>query len=121
MRGRDFYLVFEELQKAKGLKIAEIARICGLPDTTVRGIIPRKQKDVSLSVAFALSEGLGVSLEYLNGMEPLNAERKPQITLSQSERDLMELYRHADPGTQSGIMMILESQCDSKKEVISVS
>ena len=42
--------------------------MCDLPDGTVRGIIKRKQKDIALKVALKLSKGLGVSIEYLNGM-----------------------------------------------------
>lgn len=62
------YQVLEEIMKEKHLNIAEVARLCGLPDSTVRGIITRKQKNTALEVAFKLSEGLNVSLERLNGM-----------------------------------------------------
>ena len=62
------YQVLEEIMKEKHLNIAEVARLCGLPDSTVRGIIVRKQKNTALEVAFKLSEGLNVSLESLIGM-----------------------------------------------------
>ena len=53
----------------RNLKVAEVARICGLPDSTVRGIITRKQKSVALEVAFKLSDGLNISLRELNGQK----------------------------------------------------
>lgn len=60
--------ILEEIMKERGVSIADMARICNLPDSTVRGIIRRKQETVALEVAFKLSDGLGVSLEKLNGM-----------------------------------------------------
>jgi len=64
----DFYLILQGIMEEKSLKIPDIARKCGLSDGTIRSAIVRKQKNVSLDVAFKLSDGLGVSLERLNGM-----------------------------------------------------
>ena len=65
----DVYEVLSDIMAYEGLSIAQVAKKCGLPDSTVRGIVTRKQKTVSLDVAYKLSDGLGVSLERLNGME----------------------------------------------------
>lgn len=62
------YKILEEIINERGLSVADIARICNLPDSTVRGIIRRKQETIALEVAFKISNGLGVSLEKLNGM-----------------------------------------------------
>ena len=51
----------------KGLSIPDTARACGLPDSTIRSILTRKNKTVSLEVAFKISNGLGVTLERLSG------------------------------------------------------
>lgn len=64
----DIYKILQTIMDEQGLNIAETARKANLPDSTVRGIIARKQKTVALEVAFKLSDGLGVSLERLNGM-----------------------------------------------------
>ena len=74
------YEVLDGIMKEKGISIADIARICSLPDSTVRGIIRRKQETIALEVAFKLSDGLGVSLEKLNGMPekiPFEKENPP--------------------------------------------
>lgn len=63
----DFYLVLAEIMKEKGLTIAQVAKLCGLTDSTVRSVFLRKSKNVSLETAFKLSDGLDVSLERLNG------------------------------------------------------
>lgn len=63
----DFYEILQEIMDEKGIGIAEVARKCELTDSTVRSIIDRRQKKVALNVAFKLADGLGVSLERLNG------------------------------------------------------
>ena len=55
--------------KQKNLNIPEVARLSGLPDSTIRSIISRKNKTVALEVAFKLAKGLNVSLRELNGEE----------------------------------------------------
>ena len=72
----EFYLILEEIMKEKGMNIPAVARACSLPDTTVRSIMVRKQKNVALEVAFKLSQGLGVSLQRLNGMPELPKDKK---------------------------------------------
>lgn len=63
----EFYKILQEIMDEKSIGVADVARLCGLTDSTVRSIIDREQKKVALNVAFKLSDGLGVSLERLNG------------------------------------------------------
>ena len=63
----EFYKVLESLMKNRNLSRPDIARATGLSDSTLRSIISRKTKNISLEVAFKLSQGLNVSLEELNG------------------------------------------------------
>ena len=62
----DFYLVLEQIMHDRNMSIPDIARATGLSDGTLRSAITRKQKNVALEVAFKISAGLGVSMEYLN-------------------------------------------------------
>ncbi len=72
------YEILEEIMNENGMSVAEVSKICNLPDSTVRGIIRRKQETIALEVAFKISNGLGVSLEKLNGMpEKKFSEPKP--------------------------------------------
>ena len=74
------YKIIQEIMEERQLKVADVARMCDLPDSTVRGIITRKQATVSLEVAFKLSDGLGVSLCRLNDMpeeRPRKIENAP--------------------------------------------
>lgn len=70
------YKILEEIMKERDLSVADIARLCNLSDSTVRGIVKRKQDTIALEVAFKLSYGLGISLERLNGMP----EKEPPRT-----------------------------------------
>lgn len=76
----EIYKILAQIMEERQLKIADVARICDLPDSTVRGIEKRKQNTIALEVAFKLANGLGVSLEYLNGM-PEKKETESDLRL----------------------------------------
>ena len=63
----DFYQILLSIMNEKEMSIPAVASACGLTDSTVRSMIRRKQKRVSLDVAFKMKDGLGVSLQRLNG------------------------------------------------------
>lgn len=63
----DFYEILLDIMAEKQMSIPAVATACGLTDSTVRSIITRQQKRVSLDIAFKLKDGLGVSLQRLNG------------------------------------------------------
>lgn len=92
------YKILEEIMSERDLSVADIARMCNLPDSTVRGIVRRKQDSIALEVAFKLSDGLCISLEKLNGMpekeSPSTDESAPgdgTISLEESNRLLSAL------------------------------
>ena len=84
----DFYLVLADIMDRKHLTIPEVARLCGLSDSTVRSIFDRKQKKIALNVAFKISEGPGVSLDELNtGIKPLEEKEPPSPEKSELGED----------------------------------
>lgn len=86
----DFYQVLLEIMDEKSFSIPDVARVTGLSDSTVRSIISRKTKKVSLDVAFKMYKGLGVSLERLNGEE--TKDNIKDNNLSKEETTLLENY-----------------------------
>lgn len=68
-----FYQILQEIMTQQKLSIAQLSAKCGIPDSTLRSIIARKSDKVALDIAFKLSNGLGISLEYLNGDTNLEA------------------------------------------------
>ncbi len=125
----EIYKVIEGIMEEQNLSIAEIARRSNLPDSTVRGIITRKQKTVALDVAFKLADGLNVSLLTLNGenekapaiqQEP---SREEDITIEQSTRLLVglgfinegEQLSDRDLAFLSGVIDILDAYFEGRK------
>ncbi len=98
----DFYQILLDIMEERKLSIPEIARQCGLTDSTVRSMIDRKQKKVALNIAFKLSEGLGVSLERLNGDNEKVSDSLPSFScinkekMSSDETDMIKKYRLLD-------------------------
>lgn len=82
----DFYMVLQKIMTERDLSIPDLARLSGLPDSTLRSAVVRKQKSVALDVACKLARGLGVSLDYLNyGEDPEieNPNPRPLIRLKE--------------------------------------
>lgn len=94
--------ILEDIIAERGLSIADVARICNLPDSTVRGIIRRKQETIALEVAFKLSEGLEVSLEKLNGMpeKDLLSDMKnsPSTAEAAPGEDVLQIFDYLNEG-----------------------
>jgi len=70
----EFYEILQEIMDERKLSIPDVARACGLTDSTVRSIFDRQQKKIALNVAFKLSRGLNVPLSRLNGDSNSNVE-----------------------------------------------
>jgi len=100
----DFYIILNEIMTEKGIGIADVARASGLTDSTVRSIIDRKQKKVALNIAFKLSEGLGVSLERLNGLP----ENKNGPTLSSEAMQLARDYDALDEKSKAVVKGLVD-------------
>lgn len=103
------YKVLEEIMKDMNLSVADAARICKLPDSTVRGILRRRQETVALDVAFKLSDGLGVSLERLNGLEeaPRGGHDKIAPLCSSEAMEIAETFDRLDGHGQGAVKAIL--------------
>lgn len=104
------YEILQEIMDSQNLSVADTARICGLPDSTVRGIIRRKQDTVALEVAFKLSDGLNVSLERLNGL-PEKAEtpknKKASSDISEEAQKIAKSYEKLTDHGKGAVKAIL--------------
>lgn len=95
-----FYEILEQVLCEKGMTIPQAARACGLSDGTIRSMIVRKNKSVTIEVAFRLSDGLGVSLQRLNGMEEEDTKKAPP---SEDEDDIKkQLIENYDSMNDAG-------------------
>ena len=118
----EIYKILAQIMEERQLKIADVARMCNLSDSTVRGIETRKQKNIALDIAFKLSEGLGVSLEYLNGIpekvniQNINESKNSKDDISNTEYDHILKYRSLDIAGQKHIDYELEREAKRVEE-----
>ena len=103
----EIYEILSQLMEERNLKVAEVARLCDLPDGTVRGIIKREQKDIALKVALKLSKGLGISIEHLNGMpeREKSPEELRQEKFNQYEH-IVDKYRFISTHSPDGASVV---------------
>lgn len=104
----DFYVILKDLMESRDMSVAEVAKVSGLPDSTVRSILDRKQKKVALNVAFCLSKGLNVSLEYLNGMPDTGDKKSPALS-SEAQRVAKE-YDALDGHGQRTVRVVMDEE-----------
>lgn len=109
----DFYETFAEIIREKGLTVPEVARQCGLTDSTVRSIFDRKQKKIALNIAFKISKGLNVSLERLNGEK--DDHQNFCQALTEDEQQLLSGYRALNERGQELVRQQMELIVDSDK------
>lgn len=117
-----FYEILENIMDEKSLKVSDVAKLSNLTDSTVRSMITRKNKTVSLEVAFKLSKGLNVSLEELNGenlsQEMLNDKKKVneiKKNLSQQDEEILTLYNQLDEGDKGEIRGEIKQMLKAEK------
>ncbi len=115
------YEILENIMNEKSLKVSDIAKLTNLTDSTIRSIITRKSKTVSLEVAFKLSKGLNVSLERLNG-EDVSQEttynkftKSEKKTLSSEDETILSLYNQLDEGDKGEIRGEIKHMLKAKK------
>ncbi len=106
----EIYKILESIMEKQKMSVADIARACNLPDSTVRGIISRKQKSIALEVAFKLSRGLNVSLATLNGEPSTPLEVSPQ------EMTHIKKYRTLDRYGKTMVDTVLDLECKRYEE-----
>jgi len=101
---KEIHEILQQVMDEKDMSVADIARACGLSDSTVRAIMRRKSKTVALEVAFKLAAGLNMDIDCLYGEEAeLNESatgEKPAAEkdegLSKTKREFIEFIDTLD-------------------------
>lgn len=109
-----FYEIMERIMNDKNLKVSDVAKLCDLPDSTIRSIFVRKQKSISLEVAFKLSKGLNVSLEILNGDSIDSCDKSSEAT-DNDEQLLLLKYRKLDDIDKAGTIGYIDAKLEHEK------
>lgn len=108
----EIYKILQSIMDERQLSVAEVAHLCDMPDSTVRGIISRKQKSIALEVAFKLSKGLNISLAALNG------EKESQIQVSVAELRHIQKYRTLDEYGKEMVDAALDIEARRCREIL---
>lgn len=106
----EFYKILEEIMKEKGIKIKDIKKLTGIPDSTLRSIIERQQKNINLESAFKIARGLNIPIERLNG------EKTNKLNITEEELKIIESYRELSAEGKEYINRDLEIAKELYKE-----
>lgn len=107
----EFYQMLASLMHRRNMTVPEVARACGLSDSTVRSILDRKQKKIAFNVALKLSRGLDIPLESLAGED--HAMREPLAReLNAEEARLVRQYRRLDAHGRELVQLILDKELE---------
>lgn len=106
----EIYKILLEIMEARKLSVANVSKLCDIPDSTVRGIIKREQKTVALDVAYKLSDGLNVSLEYLNGLPDKTPHSFSDAHPISEYKCIIQKYSALDPFGKETIDLALERE-----------
>lgn len=104
----EFHKILQSIIEEKNMSIPEIAKATGISDSTLRSIISRKSKNISLEVAFKISKGIGVSLERLNGDISSSIEKtiieKTENKLSEKEDSLLKNFNELNDSGKNKVI-----------------
>lgn len=110
---KEIYKILEHRLKEKNISIAEAARLCDLPDSTVRGIIKRKQQSIALEVAFKISKGLGISLEALNGGAANQPKTNADFVFTAYPDEIIKKYRRLNSIGKEKVISYIDGLLES--------
>jgi DNA-binding Xre family transcriptional regulator len=107
-----------ELMEERGIKNnAQLARLAGLPYTTIRSMFERKGK-ITLATLTGVKKALGVSLDDLvicEGCEKKENTEPDDCDMTFEESEILRKYRSATEKTQGIIQgILLQEDCQKK-------
>lgn len=108
----------QDLRRAKGLTLEQVASVVGVGKSTVRkwetGMIANMRRDKIASLA----QALGTTPAYLMGWnEEVSAEEKTspsELQLTEGEEALLELFRRVPEDKQAMVIQMIRVALDTK-------
>ncbi|MBQ2718096.1 MAG: helix-turn-helix transcriptional regulator [Clostridia bacterium] len=115
----DFLTRFKELTEEKSLTLTEVADGAKLPRSTVSSYVNRGSMP-SILQARALADFFGCSVDYLIGREDdfgvISSSNSEELSLSDSELELLELFRTLSEVRQETILDSLRGMAVMQKK-----
>ena len=103
----DLYTRIEELCQLRGIKIYRMCKEAGISQSIMGDLKSGRKKGMSAVSADKVANYFGVSVSYLLGTEDEN-KKVPTIT-SDSEQELLDLFRQANPQLRMLVLGALKS------------
>lgn len=110
----DLYDTIKKLCDQKGVSPSRMCIDIGIQPSVAGDLKAGRKKGMSAKTALKVAEYFGVSVSYLLGNEK-GDEKTPTIVLSDSERELLELYRATNPNLQNLVLQTLRSSAPSQQ------
>ncbi len=98
-----------ELMKEQNVSKASLAKISGIPYTTLDSMLKRETDTKRLSVFFRIAKALGTSVEAL-----VFEEDEPELSVEQKR--ILELYSLLDERGKDTVLSILEKEADNSEK-----
>lgn len=105
--------VTEQLDKYMSIhkcKIADIARLSGIPYTTIKGLYDKGDENIKLSTLKKLRSLLNCTLDELVGLNILDD------TLSYEERMLLNKFKRLDKDNRKALLLSIDVLINSQSE-----
>ena len=96
------------LMKQRGLNKNTLAKLSGVPYTTIDGFYKKGYENTKLSTLNKLCSCLDVSLDYLAKDSESPSITSMPLNYSQDELEVVNAYHKADPPTQRAVRRVLD-------------
>lgn len=104
----------KEVLDARGLKQVDLCRMAGIKSGLLSPYMTNPEKDPKLSTACKIALALDVSLDYLGGLidepRPIQRDEDGRPVFSNTELELIGLYRDSNPQGKATIMAVANVQ-----------
>lgn len=98
------------------MKQSELARITGIPKTTINSIIARNNKNVDFSQMEKIADALNVPIEYFFDRESTKKELAGIDELNEKERRYIAVFTALSPANRHTLLVIAEALLQDQAE-----
>jgi transcriptional regulator with XRE-family HTH domain len=102
-----------ELKNRMNLKNVELAKLSGIPNSTLADILRGKTERISFASIKLLADTLGCSLDYLandDAPSPEESQASEEVFLLREEAELLSVYRELDQRGKEAVTQLARQQ-----------
>lgn len=111
--------IIDELRKEKRLSISELARQVGMAKSGLSRYFNRT-RGFPLDRANDFAKVLGVTPEFLLGVQPINSEDKITTTEISNQPEIVSIYNQLEQPRQEKVLSFANEQLEEQNKVVSI-